>query len=113
MEEYFMDNTQYDQGVILAVSNSYDKLYYFNEDFDALPEAIQKEIQIMMVMHPEEVGGMLIMGFDVDGQLFIKSKVKDFDGYHDEIGSHLKIKQYLIEKEELFDALQEFYNCFF
>jgi hypothetical protein len=113
MEDYLMDNEHYDNGVILAVSNSYDKLYYFNEDFDALPEQVQKEIQIMMVMHTEEMGGMLIMGFDVEGKLFIKSKVKEFDGYHDEIGSHLKIKQYQIDKEELFEALQEFYNCFF
>ncbi len=71
-----MDNTQYDQGVILAVSNSYDKLYYFNEDFDALPEAIQKEIQIMMVMHTEEVGGMLIWDLTLTDNCLSNQRLK-------------------------------------
>ncbi len=99
--------------VILAVSNSYEELYYFNEDFSSLPHQVQEEIHVLMVMHTAEVGGILIMGFDEEGELFIKSEVKEYDGYHDEIGSHLKIKQYQIDYEELFSALQEFYNCFF
>ncbi len=113
MENFDINNQDYSNGVILAVSSSYDRLYYFNDDFDNLPEAVQKELQILMVMHTEELGGQLIIGFRPDGELFIESKVKEFDAYYDEIGTHLKIKSYMIEKKELFESLQEYYNCFF
>ena len=49
-----------DENVVLCASNSYEKKYYFNPDFDRLPEDIKNELKIMCVLFTEEVGGILI-----------------------------------------------------
>lgn len=115
MENIFkgLDNQDYSEGVVLAVSNSYERLYYFNEDFDQIPEQVQKELQIILVMHTEEVGGIIAVGFDTEGKLYIEATANELDAYYDEIGSHLKIKQYQMERAELFESLEKFYDCFF
>lgn len=111
MDDLYEQN--YEDGVILAVSNSYEKLYYFNEDFDGIPELVQKELQILLVMHTEEVGGIIAVGFDPEGNLYIEGTAKEYDAYYDDIGSHLKIKQYQRERKELFESLEKYYEHFF
>ena len=37
------------ENVVLCASNSYEKKYYFNPDFDKLPEDIKNELKIMCV----------------------------------------------------------------
>jgi hypothetical protein len=115
MKEIFknLDNQSYEDGVILAVSNSYEKLYYFNDDFDQIPEAVQKELQVLMVMHTEELGGIIAVGFDKEGHLYIEVTATEYDGFYDEIGSNLKVKEYQREYKNLFASLEEFYDCFF
>ena len=115
MNEIFegLDNQTYEDGVILAVSNKYTQQYYFNEDFDMIPETVQKELQVMLVWHTEEVGGIIVVGFTAEGELYIEATPKEFDGTFDEIGSHLKIKQYQRERKELFESLERFYKEFF
>lgn len=111
MKELYEQN--YDDGVILAVSNSYEQLYYFNEDFDAIPEIVQQELKIMLVLHTEEIGGIIAVGFDTEGNLYIEGTAKEYDAFYDDIGSHLKIKQYQRENKELFESLEKFYEQFF
>ena len=38
------------QEVVLCGASAYEQKYYFNEDFSALPQSVQDEIQIMCVM---------------------------------------------------------------
>lgn len=121
MEEDRVDNNRKEEfvekeiteRVILSVSNSYDKLYYFNEDFSGIPEEVQKDIHVMMVLHTEEVGGILTMGFEEDGKLFIESSTSEYDGYFDHIGSHLKIKEYQQTYADIFEQLEAFYYHFY
>ena len=54
----------FDENVVLCVSNSYEKKYYFNPDFDKLPDDVKNELKIMCVLFTEEVGGILDMEFD-------------------------------------------------
>ncbi|MBD9156363.1 MAG: hypothetical protein EGP94_15070, partial [Lachnospiraceae bacterium] len=35
--------TGQDGNIVLCGSNSYEKKYYFNEEFDSLPEAVKKQ----------------------------------------------------------------------
>ena len=60
-----------DENVVLCASNSYEKKYYFNPDFDRLPEDIKNELKIMCVLFTEEVGGILdeLIQADFNGQL--------------------------------------------
>ncbi len=95
--------------MVLCGSNSYDKKYYFNEAFDRLPEAVKKELQVMCVWFTEEFGGILTMEFEEDGTLEFRYTVSEYDGFSDEIGADLKIKQYRQERRELLAGLELYY----
>ena len=81
-----------DENVVLCASNSYEKKYYFNPDFDRLPEDIKNELKIMCVLFTEEVGGILDMEFDEEGNLLFKSTA---------------------DEEDLLYSLEMFYKVFF
>ena len=103
----------YEESVVLCGASAYEKKYYLNEDFAALPEAIQEELQIMCVLFTEDVGGVLTLEFDEDGNLDLKVTVDENDLLFDEIGSALKVKQLQQQKRELFESLELFYKVFF
>lgn len=102
-----------DNRIVLCGSNSYDKRYYFNDEFDSLPDSIKHELQVMCVWFTEECGGILTMEFDYDGSLEFKLMTSEYDGYYDEIGADLKIKQYREEKKELLNSLELYFKAFY
>ena len=76
--------------VVLCVSNAYQKKYYLNENFNGLPQTIRDELKIMCVLYTEDVGGILELVFDEDGNLDFRTSCKENDFFYDEIGSVLK-----------------------
>ena len=87
--------------------------YYFNQDFASLPEAVKQELQIMCVLYTADVGGILMVVYDENGNLELKVDHKEDDFTFDEIGSVLKIKELQKTKEELFESLEMFYKVFY
>ena len=55
------------QEITLCASNAYNKKFYLNDNFKGLPETIKEELQIMCVLYTEDVGGVLELVFDEDG----------------------------------------------
>ena len=103
----------YDDKVVLCGANSYERKYYLNPDFDALPENVKQELQIMCVLYTEDVGGILTLVFEEDGELCFEVTSRESDFAFDEIGSHLKIKELQRTKRELLESLQLYYKVFF
>ena len=103
----------FDENVVLCVSNSYEKKYYFNPDFDKLPDDVKNELKIMCVLFTEEVGGILDMEFDEEGNLLFKSSADEGDLLYDEIASGMLVKKYQYEKRELLESLEMFFKVFF
>ena len=101
------------QEITLCASNAYNKKYYLNEKFNGLPEAIKEELQIMCVLYTEDVGGVLELVFDEDGNLEFRTTYEEGDFFYDEIGSVLKIKQYQNVKRELLESLETYYGIVF
>lgn len=99
--------------MVLCGSNSYEKKYYFNEAFDSLPDNIKRELQILCVWFTEECGGVLTLEFEEDGTLEFQLSTAEYDGYYDEIGADLKIKQYRAEKQDLLESLEMYYKVFY
>jgi len=99
--------------MVLCASNAYNKKYYLNEHFAGLPEAIKEELQIMCVLYTEDVGGVLELVFDEDGNLEFRTSYEENDFFYDEIGSVLKIKQYQNVKRELLESLETYYRIVF
>ena len=50
--------------VVLCGANSYEQKYYFNEEFQSLPQSVKDELHIMCVLFTEDVGGILTMEYD-------------------------------------------------
>lgn len=96
------------ENTVLCGANSYEQKYYFNNEFDRLPEQIKQELRIMCVTFTENVGGTLLVEFDKDGQLKLTVQVDDSDYYYDEIESGIQISRLQKEKEELFGQLELF-----
>ena len=61
----------------------------------------------------EECGGILTLEFTEDGTLEFKHTTSEYDGYYDEIGADLKIKQMRREGQEFLQALETYYRVFF
>lgn len=99
--------------IVLAASSSYDRKYFFNQEFEVLPESIREDIQVMMVMFTMEIGGILTMLFDEDGHMFIESECDEEDILYDEIGADLKIKEMTNDHQELFQNLAMFFKVFY
>ncbi len=99
--------------VILCAASKYEEKYYLNEEFDNLPSAIQRELQIMCVLYTEEIGGILTLEFDSDGNLNFITAANEGDLLYDEIGSVLKIKQMRENRKELLEALETYFKVFF
>ena len=103
----------YQGNIVLCGSSNYEQKYYLNPDFDALPEQIKRELQIMCVLYTEDVGGILTMEFDDEGNLQFVTQADEEDLLYDEIGSVLKIKQLREERKELLESLELYYRVFF
>lgn len=98
---------------ILCACSAYEEKYYLNPRYASLPGQIQEELQIMAVTMTADVGGVFTMEFDEDGTLYMSTTAKENDFSYDEIGSHLKIKQYRVQYAELLKNLETYYRAFF
>ena len=98
--------------VVLCASSAYEQKYYLNEDFKTLPESIKEELKIMCVLYTEDVGGILTLEFDEEGNLMLNVTSDEGDVLFDEIGSVLKIKELQRNKAELLESLELFYRVF-
>ncbi|MCP1101052.1 hypothetical protein M2454_000273 [Aequitasia blattaphilus] len=102
----------YDEKVVLCGANSYEVKYYFNPEFDALPDQIKEELRVLCVLYVNDVGGILTIVFDENGELQLEVSSTEGDPMFDEIGSRLKIKEIQEKHQDLLQSLQMFYKVF-
>ncbi len=103
----------YEDRIVLCASNAYEKKYYLNDDFEALPQTVKDELKIMCVLFTEDVGGILSLVFEPDGTLVFDVNADEGDLLYDEIGSVLLIKRMQEEKRELLESLELYFKVFF
>lgn len=101
-----------EEEVVLCGASSYEQKFYLNLEFETLPDSIQQELQIMCVLYTEDVGGVLMVVYDEQGNLELRVDHREDDFTFDEIGSVLKIKELQRTKSELFESLELFYKVF-
>ncbi len=99
--------------IVLCSASKYAKKFYLNPMFGNLPQKIKDELQIACVIFTEEIGGVIILYYDEEGNLLIETEYEENDFLYDEIGSGLKINQLRNEKRELFEQLEEYFKLFF
>lgn len=103
----------YQEKVTLCGASAYNQKYYLNEDFTSLPDTIKDELKIMCVLYVQDVGGVLTLEFDEEGNLCLHTEAEENDFSYDEIGSVLKIREIQRTKTELLESLEMFYKVFF
>ncbi len=96
---------------VLCGASAYEKKFYLNEEFNALPERVKQELQIMCVLFTEDVGGVLLLEFDEDGKLTLVTQADEGDLLYDDIGSELKIRELQNTKKELLESIELYYNA--
>ena len=101
------------ENIVLCASSAYEEKYYLNEEFMGMPESIREELQIMCVLFTADVGGILTLEYDEEGNLLFQTEADEGDLLYDEIGSVLKIKQLQEDKKELLESLELYYKAFF
>ena len=92
----------FDEEVVLCASSAYEKKFYLNE-----------ELKIMCVLFTEEVGGILELVFDEEGNLLFRTDADENDLLYDDIACGMLIKKMQYEKRELLESLEMFYRVFF
>ena len=102
-----------EEEVVLCAASAYEQKFYLNPQFESLPEAVRQELKIMCVLYTEDVGGILLVLYDEEGNLELKVEHEENDFAFDEIGSVLKIKQLQQDKKELLESLEMYYKVFF
>ena len=60
-----------DEEMVLCAASSYEQKYYLNPEFESLPEAVKQELQIMCVLYTADVGGVLLLVFDENGNCLL------------------------------------------
>lgn len=103
----------YNGRIVLCGANSYEEKYYLNPDFDSLPDQIKDELKIMCVLYVNDVGGILTLVYEEDGELCFEVTSEEFDPMFDDIGSRLLIKKLQREKADLLETLQLYFKVFF
>lgn len=98
--------------IILCGANAYEQKYYFNEQFNKIPESIQEELHIICVLFTEEVGGILTIVFEEDGTLSFETIADENDFYYDEVSSGLLIREIRSKRQELLKSLSMYYRVF-
>ncbi|MBP5151820.1 MAG: DUF6145 family protein [Lachnospiraceae bacterium] len=96
--------------VTICAANGYNEKYYFNPVFDKIPESVKEELKIICVLFTDEVGGIITLGFDEEGELQIKTDFDENDFNYDEIASGLLVSKIRATRQELFESLSLFYR---
>ena len=96
--------------LVLCAASAYEKKFYLNEEFSGLPQSIKDELKIMCVLFTEDVGGILELFFNEDGELEFRTSFDEGDYLYDDIGSVLKVKELQRSKRELLESLEMFYK---
>ena len=98
------------ENVVLCASSAYEQKYYLNPVFARLPEQVQEELKIMCVLFTEDIGGILSLECEENGDLIFNVTADEGDLLYDDIGSGLKIRQIIREKQELLQQLELYYR---
>lgn len=111
MEERWKTGRTEDGRMLLCVANSYEQKYYFNPDFNKLPQSVQDELHILCVLYTEEVGGIFTILFEPDGGVTLETTAAEEDFLYDEVSSGLLLGEIRRKRRELLESLSLYYRA--
>ena len=111
MEERWKTGRTEDGRMLLCGANSYEQKYYFNPDFNKLPQSVQDELHILCVLYTEEVGGIFTILFEPDGGVTLETTAAEEGFLYDEVSSGLLLGEIRRKRRELLESLSLYYRA--
>ena len=111
MEERWKTGRTEDGRMLLCGANSYEQKYYFNPDFNKLPQSVQDELHILCVLYTEEVGGIFTILFEPDGGVTLETTAAEEDFLYVEVSSGLLLGEIRRKRRELLESLSLYYRA--
>ena len=111
MEERWKTGRTEDGRMLLCGANSYEQKYYFNPDFNKLPQSVQDELHILCVLYTEEVGGIFTILFEPDGGVTLETTAAEEDFLYEEVSSGLLLGEIRRKRRELLESLSLYYRA--
>ena len=99
--------------LVLCGASAYNQKFYINENFKNLPDEIKNQLKVMCVLFCADIGGILQLVFDEEGNLEFRTACNEDDLLYDYIGSGLKIKELRQKNEDLLRGLELYYKVIF
>ncbi|MDD3205647.1 MAG: DUF6145 family protein [Lachnospiraceae bacterium] len=99
-----------DRKIVLCGANAYEQKYYFNEDFNRIPDSIKEELRIISILFTQEVGGVFMIVFEEDGSVALQTESEEEDITYDEISCGLLINKIRRDRKELLESLSLYYR---
>ena len=103
-------STGQEERTLLAMVSQYTDKYFWNENLGVLPEEIRKEVLVLLIMITEEAGGITVLGFEEDGEVYLASTCEEGDLGYDETSAGLLIREVEREHRDLLEQLSDWYR---
>ena len=114
MSDEYKDDPWHANGrVVLCGANAYDRKYYFNPEFNAVPDSIKRELNIISVLFTQEAGGIFTIVFEKDGGISFVTDAEEDDITYDEVSAGLLVGQIRRTRTEILESLELFYRVMF
>jgi len=101
-----------EERIVLCGANAYEQKYYFNEQFQGIPDSIKDELHIICVLFTEEVGGIFTIVFESDGSVSLETQGEEDGIYYGGITSGLLVSEIRRKRFELLESLSLYYRVF-
>lgn len=102
-----------DGRVVLCGANAYDRKYYFNPDFNAIPDSIKRELNIICVLFTQEAGGIFTIVFEKDGSISFVTDADEDDITYDEVSAGLLVSEIRRNRTDILESIELFYRVMF
>jgi hypothetical protein len=102
-----------DGRTVLCGANAYDRKYYFNPDFNAIPDSIKRELNVISVLFTQEAGGIFTIVFEKDGSISFVTDAEEDDITYDEVSAGLLVGEIRRNRTELLESIELFYRVMF
>lgn len=97
---------------VLCGASAYEQKYYFNQQFQDIPESIREELRILCVLFTQEAGGVFLIAFEEDGEAVLETEADADDITYDEVTAGLLVAEIRRHRQELFESLQLYYRVY-
>lgn len=94
---------------VLAGASREKQKYFFEREFDGLPQSVKDEIRNVCIIMAERLGCTFLICFEETGDILFEIIKNEGDFDFDDIGAELEIKSLKSEKKELIKSLKLWY----